>query len=175
MVPVLSCFLCRVRLWPRAGSGRSLALAIQLATVLLVGGSLGAGPGVAQDSSLLLRYEKRLHGWFRRIDRNGDGRISPAEAKGHPFLEMNFARLDSSGRGFLLPHDLAPANNHFLGKRLRDGFRRADRNGDGELTLAEAGALPWLAKHFSQADLDSNGRVTLDEFWALRRSLAPSR
>jgi Ca2+-binding EF-hand superfamily protein len=175
MVPALCCPHCRVRFWPPAGAAGALALLIQLATVLLAGGSLGAGPGVAQDSSLLLRYEKRLGGWFRRIDRNGDGRISPAEAKGHPFLELNFARLDSAGRGFLLPQDLAPTNNHYLGERLRNSFRQADRDGDGELTLAEAAGFPWLAKHFSQADLDSNGRLTLEEFWALRRSLAPSR
>ena len=163
----------RAPFWPRAGG--IVALAIQLAAEGPVAGILGAGPAVAQDSRELIRYEKRMEGWFRRIDRNGDGRINPAEAKGHPFLETNFARLDAAGRGYLLPQDLAPATTHFLGKRLVESFRRADRDGDGELTLAETAGFPWLSKHFSQADLDANGRITLGELWLLRRSLAPPR
>jgi len=174
MACVPPCLHLRERFWCRAGTGGVVALAIQLATVLLIGG-LAAGPALAQDSSLLNSYEKRLEGWFRRIDRNGDGRISPGESKGHPFLEMNFERLDAPRRGFLLPQDLAPANNHYLGERLRKSFHGADRDGNGELSQAEAAAFPWLAKNFSNVDLDRNGRVTLEEFWAVRRSLAPRR
>lgn len=96
------CLHLRERFWRRAGTGGVVALAIQLATVLLIGG-LAAGPALAQDSSLLNSYEKRLEGWFRRIDRNGDGRISPGESKGHPFLEMNFERLDAPAGAFCCP------------------------------------------------------------------------
>ncbi|MCT0212944.1 MULTISPECIES: EF-hand domain-containing protein [unclassified Synechococcus] len=152
-----------------AVAGGLLALAMQL----LIGGSLTPGPAQAQDSRLLERYEKRLENWFHRIDRNGDGRLSPFESKGYPFLEMNFERLDSTGRGYLLPQDLAPANNHFLGERLRKSFQRADRDGNGQLSQAEAASFPWLAKRFSEMDRDRNGNVSLEEFWDFRRSLSP--
>ena len=148
---------------------------LALASLLLIGGSLSPGPAGAQDPRQLDRYEKRLEDWFHRVDRNGDGRISPNESKGYPFLEMNFERLDSPGRGYLLPQDLAPANTHFLGERLREKFKRADRDGNGQLSRAEAAAIPWLAKRFSEMDRDRNGSVSLEEFWDYRRSLSPRR
>jgi Ca2+-binding EF-hand superfamily protein len=128
---------------------------------------------LGQDSSQLERYQRRLEEWFQQLDRNRDGRLTRDEVRGHPYLEMNFERLDRKGRGQLLPADLAPARLHFLGERLRRKFQEADRSGDGRLTPTEAEAIPWLFRRWREADLDGDGRVTLEEFWQLRRRLAP--
>ena len=175
MLSALPCGPLRGLCRPPAAIRGALALALALAALAGIVCGPGAGVGQAQDSLQLMRYEKRMKSWFRRIDRNGDGRITPAEARGHLFLEMNFERLDAAGRGYLRPLDLAPARTHYLGERLRKMFQKADQNRNGQLSLREADAFPWLSKRFTEADRDRNGSVTLEEFWQLRRSLAPPR
>lgn len=129
--------------------------------------------GQSQEASQLERYQRRLGDWFQQLDRNRDGRLTRDEVRGHPFLEMQFERLDRTRRGYLLPGDLAPARLHFLGERLRRRFQEADRNRDGRLTPAEAEAMPWLLRQFNEADRDGDGTVTLEELWQLRRKLSP--
>lgn len=41
-----------------------------------------------------------------------------------------------------------------------------DADGNGSLTVGEAGALQSLAKAFGQADADGNGELTQDEYQA---------
>lgn len=138
---------------------------------------LGAPPpeAGAQDQGDLERYQRRLEIRFRQLDSNGDGRLSPGEVKGRPFLETNFQRLDQGGKGYLVPADMSlpPAQRHFLGERLRQAFERADANRDGRLCGSEMGAFPWLLQNGPQADRNGDGCVTLEELWALRRALAP--
>ncbi|MCP9818788.1 EF-hand domain-containing protein [Synechococcus sp. Cruz-9H2] len=150
-------------------SSNPLRLVLLLASLLLS----QAGPGIAQDARSLQLYHQRMQAWFERLDRNGDGRLSPQEIRGQPYLETNFERLDQRGRGYLLPTDLAPRQPALLGVRLHAVFTQADRNGDGQLSRQEARSFPWLNRRFSKIDLDSNGFISLQELWESRRSLAP--
>lgn len=160
--------------WLRRLLRRSAGLAVVAVGAALVLASLPEA-GLCQGASELERYQRRLEDWFQQLDRNRDGRLNRDEVRGHPFLEMKFERLDRNDRGYLLPADLAPERPHFLGERLRRRFQEADRNRDGRLTRAEVEAIPWLLKRFNEADLNRDGTVTLQEFWQLRRQLAPRR
>lgn len=160
------------------GSGGAIgAAALLLAVLSLAGPWAGAlvPAGRAQDLEDLQRYQRRLEKLFRKLDTNGDGRLSPDEIRGHLYLESNFQRFDQGGKGYLLPSNLttSPDKGHFLGNRLRQAFKRADRNGDGRLCGAEVAALPWLQLQANQADRNGDGCVSLEELWILRRSLSP--
>jgi hypothetical protein len=55
--------------------------------------------------------------------------------------------------------------------RFEERFRRADADGDGALTRAEAeGGMPRLARRFDALDADHDGRVTLEEVEAARKA-----
>jgi hypothetical protein len=153
-----------------AGRGR-LGVGLGLAVASLVLGQ--ALPGRAEETRSLQLYQQRMQIWFERLDRNRDGRLTPQESRGQPYLETNFQRLDQQGRGYLLPSDLAPRQKAFLGVRLRTVFAQADRNGDGQLSRQEARSFPWLNRRFLEIDLNRDGAVTLGELWDSRRSLAP--
>jgi len=52
--------------------------------------------------------------------------------------------------------------------RLFEQWKQADMDGDGELSRAEAAAMPALAANFDAIDRDRNGRITPDEVRAWR-------
>jgi hypothetical protein len=58
-----------------------------------------------------------------------------------------------------------PANRWTVAQ-IREAFQRADANGDGQLTRAEAQHLPILPRTFEDADLNKDGVLTLDEYQA---------
>ena len=47
-----------------------------------------------------------------------------------------------------------------------DRLQKADTNGDGLISRAEAAALPRLAKHFDEIDTNKDGQVSADEMRA---------
>ena len=47
-----------------------------------------------------------------------------------------------------------------------DHFKKADTNGDGMISKAEASAMPRLAKNFEAIDANKDGQVTADEMRA---------
>ena len=65
----------------------------------------GAGmpPELAREQE---HHQRRMDDLFRRLDRNGDGRLDRQEAGGNRYLQRHFDRLDRDGRGYLVPADL---------------------------------------------------------------------
>ena len=55
--------------------------------------------------------------WFKKIDTDGDGRISKAEAQANaPRLYAHFDQIDTNGDGYITPEELAAARqNHHRG------------------------------------------------------------
>ena len=52
-------------------------------------------------------------------------------------------------------------------QRMQEHFRRADKDGDGTLSKAEAeAAMPRLAKDFDAIDANKDGKITQDEIKA---------
>src|SRR5499426_1774949 len=103
----------------------------------------------ADRDGLLSRAEvaralPRLAARFDEIDRNGDGSLSPDELRA--WRRASTARYRAGEGGFA------------------EHFRRADADGDGALTRAEAAeALPRLAAKFDRVDADRDGRLTVEE------------
>jgi hypothetical protein len=59
--------------------------------------------------------------WFKKVDTDGDGRISKAEAQaGAPRLVAHFEKIDTNGDGFLTPEELAAAHAHHRHHRVRE-------------------------------------------------------
>ena len=54
---------------------------------------------------------------LKKIDANGDGQISAAEAKGHPRLEKNFAAIDTNKDGQLSKDEIKAFRAAHKGER----------------------------------------------------------
>ena len=84
---------------------------------------------------------------FDAIDTNRDGNLSPDELRAYARTRRRAPREERAG--------------------FVEHFRRADSDGDGALTRAEAEkALPRIARKFERIDADRDGRLTLDELRA---------
>ncbi|PPC75310.1 hypothetical protein C4K68_22010 [Pokkaliibacter plantistimulans] len=126
------------------------------------------------------RFDER----FKKADTNGDGQISKEEFEAE--AAQRFAAMDKNGDGQLSREEITSQmrmhdGKHHDGKhgrmddaerqaKLMDEFKKADTDGDGALSLAEAEkAMPRLAKHFDQLDADKDGKVTLTELQAAHK------
>ncbi len=129
--------------------------------LILCGWLVAATCGAAAAEGALTRAEAerrapRLARHFDAIDANGDGRITAREIRAW----RKAGRGGRAGAGFR--------------ERFDALFRRADADGDGALSRAEAqAALPRLARKFGRVDADGDGRISLEEAHAwldLRRA-----
>jgi Ca2+-binding EF-hand superfamily protein len=137
--------------------------------------------------------QHRLDRLFQRFDKDGDGKIAladlpeplrqrmaPADTNGdgqitrdeftkarEQFAAERKKQLDTDGDGVISDQERAKARAAFVQKR----FERADRNNDGALTADEVPARMW--QHISVADVNSDGKVTLEEFEAAHASGKP--
>jgi Ca2+-binding EF-hand superfamily protein len=108
---------------------------------------------------------------FAAADADRDGLLSRAEvARALPRLAARFDRIDRDGDGSLSPDELrawrrvSAARNRVGEGGFVEHFRRADADGDGALTRAEAQqALPRLAAKFDRIDANGDGRLTAEE------------
>jgi Ca2+-binding EF-hand superfamily protein len=126
------------------------------------------------------RFEER----FKRLDRDGDGAVSKAEAEqGAPHLARNFAAIDANQDGKLTPAEVRTAARARMEKckqdpqscraqamqRFEADWKHADADGDGALSRAEAGNnMPGLARHFDKVDANKDGKITPEEAQAAR-------
>ena len=132
----------------------------------------------------------RLAGQFRRADADGNGMLSRAEAeRAAPLLAKQFDAVDANRDGQISPEEIRAFRRAGRGERRARGsargaqagakfelyFARADSDGDGALSRAEAErGLPRVAKKFERIDRDGDGRLTREEMraWLAARRAA---
>jgi Ca2+-binding EF-hand superfamily protein len=118
-----------------------------------------AVPAAAQDTR------------FARADTDRNGVLSRAEVdRGLPGVAPRFNDIDRNRDGNLSPDELrswSASRKAGEGKGeggFADYFRRADANGDGALTRAEADkALPRVGAKFDRIDANHDGKLSQDE------------
>src|SRR5690606_6758735 len=99
---------------------------------------------------------------FEKLDANGDGKITKAEAGNMP--ERRFAKLDANNDGAITAAERdASTGKASNGKRVGKHFGKLDTNADGKVTKSE---LQAARHHFDKLDANADGIVTLDEFKA---------
>lgn len=92
-----------------------------------------------------------------KLDANGDGAIDRNEAAKHERLAARFDELDKNKDGKLG----ADERPQWRGRHGRGGghMTKADKDGDGKISKAEAAAEPKLAERFDQMDANKDGFV----------------
>jgi Ca2+-binding EF-hand superfamily protein len=136
-------------------------LALGLAT--FAAGSATAGDSPSADSP---RDEMRA-------DRDGDGRISRAEAESASSQRSGdwFDKLDLDKDGYVTQEEMRQGRETRrenmraeMKVKMEERFKEADANGDGQLSLDEVQAkMPRLAERFNEVDKDKNGLLSKDE------------
>jgi Ca2+-binding EF-hand superfamily protein len=104
-----------------------------------------------------------------RADKDGDGRVSRAEATAEATQRTNewFEKLDLDKDGYVTSEEIKKARDTRRGQmqdRFDEHFKAADTNNDGQLSLDEVQAsMPRLADRFATLDKDKNGMLSKDE------------
>ncbi len=115
----------------------------------------------------------RGHGGLKKLDIDGDGMISQAEAKDSRIADK-FAELDADKDGKLSKDELhAMKGRH--GKGPKDPAERAahfmekfDADKDGAISSAEVASKPHFAEKFAELDADKDGKLTSTELQAMK-------
>jgi Ca2+-binding EF-hand superfamily protein len=109
---------------------------------------------------------------FKKLDTDGDGRISKAEAAADPRFAARFDTMDANKDGVI-----DRADRELRGKQRRDEwFAKADADKDGKLTRAEIDqadvarraefqqrAQARMDERFTALDTNKDGRLSRDE------------
>jgi Ca2+-binding EF-hand superfamily protein len=125
----------------------------------------------------------RRHGWFKKLDADGDGRIALIDVPEHK--RAHIAAADTNHDGFITRDEMhamkqakfaqmkAEADTNHDGtvsdderkaaraKFAEQRFSKHDTNGDAALTADEVGAKKW--ERIKKADANGDGRVTREE------------
>ena len=140
-------------------------------------------PDPQRAEQMRAKYQERTQERFRKADSDGDGALSKAEAQaGMPRLAKDFDAIDTNKDGKITPDELRahgarrhaqttqrgdrPRRQDAEARKARfdQDFKRADTDGDGALSKAEAGkAMPRLARHFDAIDSNHDGKITQEE------------
>ncbi|BAV98849.1 EF-hand domain-containing protein [Lysobacter enzymogenes] len=110
-------------------------------------------------------------GGAARLDTDGDGRISQAEAAKSPRLAQNFAQIDANKDGYIVRSELRaymqrerPKWEAERAKRFDAKFAEADLNHDGKLSKIEVQEkMPRLASQFAFLDENRDGFLSKTE------------
>ena len=105
-------------------STRHTTLALAL-TALAVAGS---GTAFAQSAGDAPKTGKTVRSMFAWADKNKDGQLTNAEAKGHlPITHKNFGSLDTDKRGWISFEQFADFTNKRVGKNADDILKIGQR------------------------------------------------
>ena len=121
---------------------------------------------------------KGEHGWFKKVDTNGDGVITKDEAlaAANARVEKEFATFDTNHDGQITQDEIKAvhdAKRAEMEAKFDARFKQADTNGDGQLSKDEAQAgMPFLARAFDRLDTNKDGELSLDEIKAGRAAMA---
>ena len=146
----------------------------------------GRKPDPQRAEQTRAQFHERFQERFRQADKDGDGALSKAEADaGMPRLAKNFDAIDANKDGKITQDELRAygAKHHAQMKerggkgghhdaeaskvRFAEHFKKADADGDGALSKAEAEkSMPRLAQHFDEIDANHDGKITQDEIKA---------
>jgi Ca2+-binding EF-hand superfamily protein len=131
------------------------------AIMLFAAGSAQAQTSQSTDNQSQQRRQgpREMH---QRLDTDGDGKISREEWSRRP---EGFARMDKNGDGFLTPDEMRPGRFQRQGAGRR-GPRMMDQNGDGQIARDE---WKGPAEVFDRLDANRDGSITREEFKAGRQ------
>jgi len=105
---------------------------------------------------------------MRKLDADGDGRISRAEAAAHAAFAERFAQADRNRDGYLVRSELEALRAQHRAERqaghkarIEASFAKADANRDGKLSRAEIETgMPRMARAFNYLDENRDGYLT---------------
>ena len=138
----------------------------------------------AEDTAKPMPAQEGMHAHgrhgehFAEMDKDGDGRISKAEAtaSGSERAAKVFDRADADHDGYVTKDEARSGREQMKGQmreRMQQHFDAADSNHDGMISLGEAQAgMPRLAEHFAEIDTNKDGQLSKDE---LRQSMQKMR
>jgi Ca2+-binding EF-hand superfamily protein len=122
-------------------------------------GSIALAEGRGEDGG------RSHHGLFARVDENGDGKVTRAEANVE--IKRFFERADQNHDGKVTKDELAALRDQKLDK-LRDHMSEKlwskDANKDGKLERSEISKMP--ERFFAKIDTNSDGVLTKEELAA---------
>ncbi len=117
----------------------------------------------------------------QRIDTDGDGKISRAEAEAsqRPGLIKQFDKMDADGDGFITKEE-RQAFRGKAGEKMKEGkakIKDADTDGNGKLSRDEAAAagMDKMVENFDKIDTNGDGEISREEMKAARELLREKR
>ncbi|HMB47548.1 MAG TPA: EF-hand domain-containing protein [Afifellaceae bacterium] len=107
------------------------------------------------------RADRRGSRILERLDKDGDGRISAAEADTGQRIKRRFARLDVDRDNFVTTAELEAARDKHRSRRTERLMDRVDADKDKRISVAEAQSAH--ERRFARLDADKDGSVTQAE------------